>query len=156
MPVLTSLTDTETALLLIPEDEIVLSIAAASVFVWIAVNEISANKTVNKYPFRLLQANEFLRVSLDTSCQKIEDGVCSNYNYLVFYDFDYWLITPSPEKTYNTYVLSDGIYNCVSSAIIFMYMMKKFCADAAVICWKRLTAESAPVFPSRQIPISHC
>lgn len=51
MPVLTSLTDTETALLLIPEDEIVLSIAAASVFVWIAVNEISANKTVNIFSY---------------------------------------------------------------------------------------------------------
>ena len=74
-----------------------------------------ATKTVNKYPFRLLQANEFLRVSLDTSCQKIEDGVCSNYNYLVFYDFDYWLMTPSTEKTYNTYVLSDGIYNAITS-----------------------------------------
>lgn len=74
-----------------------------------------SNRTVNKYPFRLMQVNEFLRASLDTSCQKTEDRTCSNYNYLVFYDFDYWLMTPSTEKTYNTYVLSDGIYNTTTS-----------------------------------------
>ena len=74
-----------------------------------------ATKTVNKYPFRLLQANEFLRASLDTSCQKTEDKACSNYNYLVFEDFDYWLMTPSPEKTYRTYILSNVIDDTTTS-----------------------------------------
>lgn len=74
-----------------------------------------ATKTINKYPFRLLQANEFLRASLDSSCQKIEDGVCSNYNYLVFKDFDYWLMTPSPERTYRTYILSNAIDDTTTS-----------------------------------------
>jgi len=74
-----------------------------------------AVKTVNKYPFRLLQANEFLKSSLDSSCQKIEDKACSNYNYLVFEDFDYWLMTPSPEKTYRTYILSNVIDDTTTS-----------------------------------------
>ena len=72
-------------------------------------------KTVNKYPFRLLQANEFLKSSLDSSCQKIEDRTCSNYNYLAFDDFDYWLMTPSPEKTYRTYILSNVIDDTTTS-----------------------------------------
>ena len=74
-----------------------------------------SNRTVNKYPFRFMQVNEFLRASLDTSCQKTEDKACSNYNYLVFEDFDYWLMTPSPEKTYRTYILSNVIDDTTTS-----------------------------------------
>ena len=62
-----------------------------------------------------MQVNEFLRASLDTSCQKTEDRTCSNYNYLVFDDFDYWLMTPSPEKTYRTYILSNVIDDTTTS-----------------------------------------
>lgn len=74
-----------------------------------------SNRTVNKYPFRFMQVNEFLRASLDISCQKTEDKACSNYNYLVFEDFDYWLMTPSLEKTYRTYILSNVIDDTTTS-----------------------------------------
>lgn len=75
-----------------------------------------ASKTVDKYPFRFLQTNEYIRASLDNSCQKIEDRICSNYNYLVFEDFDYWLMTPSPERTYRNYILSNQIDSTTTSS----------------------------------------
>lgn len=75
-----------------------------------------SSKTIEKYPIRLIQTNEFIRASLDSTCQKITDKSCSNYNYLVFDDFDYWTMTPSTERTYRNYILSDEINETSTSS----------------------------------------
>lgn len=75
-----------------------------------------SNKTSKKYPFGLIQINEFIRASLDNTCQKINDKSCSNYNYLIYDEYDYWTITPSNDRSYYNYVLSNEIYETNTSS----------------------------------------
>ena len=61
----------------------------------------------------LLPAYDVINASLDTNCQSIDNESCTNYNYLRYYDYVWWLATTPSDTTrlcYNvdTAVISDS------------------------------------------------
>ena len=70
--------------------------------------------TENKYPFGLLQVNEFLMASIDSNCHLYDDGQCTNYNYLANITGTYWSITPyvsTSSKTCKEFYIAMGVYS---------------------------------------------
>ena len=61
-----------------------------------------SQKLENQY-IGLLQLNEYINASLDSSCLNADSISCSNYNFLADYDISYWTITASSENNSQVY-----------------------------------------------------
>lgn len=68
---------------------------------------IECKETLSGEKLSLLSTFDYLNASLDSSCTKIEDLTCSNYNYLTAYNSSYWLLNTDAIKGYKA---SDDIY----------------------------------------------
>lgn len=85
--------------------------------------ECSKTTSDNMY-IGLIQVNEYLNASLDSSCKSINDSECQNYNYLKSNSSSssWWTITPSNENSYQVYYIESygriDPKNCSNSAAI--------------------------------------
>lgn len=60
-----------------------------------------AKYSEKKYPFSLIQLEEYYTASLDMNCNSIQSSSCTNYNYLA--SGRYWTITPSAKDSSSVY-----------------------------------------------------
>ena len=60
----------------------------------------------------LIQINEYLLASLDSSCINVTSNACRNYNYLAEFDNSYWTITGDSSSNSQVY----KIFNTVTSS----------------------------------------
>lgn len=67
------------------------------------------------YPVGMIQANEFVRVSLDANCKVQTDSSCANYNYISKLESYFWTITPSVENDYEVFLINSVITTGVAS-----------------------------------------
>lgn len=66
-------------------------------------NLTCSNYSQEKYPFSMIQLNEYFIASIDSNCNSIVSESCTNYNYLA--KGRYWTITPlklDSSKVYTT------------------------------------------------------
>lgn len=66
-------------------------------------------------PVGMIQANEFVRVSLDKNCKVQTDTSCSNYNYLSKLEGHFWTITASSNSDYEVYYVSNVLVTGIAS-----------------------------------------
>jgi hypothetical protein len=71
-------------------------------------NSIECSTILEHQPISLLQVNEYINASIDSSCKKIEDSQCQNYNYLSSYNRLWWSLTADSTTTYKAYKISSG------------------------------------------------
>lgn len=71
---------------------------------------IECSKVLKDQYFALLPTYDFMNASLDTSCKKLDDLQCSNYNYLASYDRTWSFATGDADTTYKIYRFSDSVY----------------------------------------------
>ena len=57
----------------------------------------------------LLQLNEYMLASLDSSCTSASTVSCSNYNYLADFENSYWTLTANSENTSQVYKINSTI-----------------------------------------------
>lgn len=67
-----------------------------------------SKKLENEY-IGLLQLNEYMLASIESTCKNITDNQCRNYNYLAKLN-SYWTLTANSKDTYEVYKIS-GIVN---------------------------------------------
>lgn len=70
---------------------------------------IECSQTADKYPFTLINANEYYLATLDNNCKNIDDSSCSNYNYLSQIGST-WTITADKDTSYKVWKLNNGVY----------------------------------------------
>ena len=66
----------------------------------------------------LFNTNDYLKISLDSTCSHITDEQCGNYNYLVDQDdYSWWLLNTNADNTYKSfYVNPNGYIDSSTSA----------------------------------------
>ncbi len=70
---------------------------------------IECSETIDNQYIGLLQANEYLIASLDSSCVKTTSVECTNYNYLAKFVSPYWTLTGNSENNYQVYKIANNI-----------------------------------------------
>jgi hypothetical protein len=80
-----------------------------------------ATKLENQY-IGLLPLYDFMNASLDSNCSYTTDATCSNYNYLMNFEYNFWLITADKNTTYNVYQALEGEGVYTSKAIYSSYV----------------------------------
>ena len=69
---------------------------------------IECSKKLENQPIGLLQANEYMLASLESTCKNTTDKQCKNYNYLAKYN-TYWTLTSNSSNTYEVYKISSTL-----------------------------------------------
>lgn len=69
---------------------------------------IECSKRLENQPIGLLQANEYILASLESSCKNLYDNQCANYNYLSKLN-TFWTLTANSKNTYEIYKVSGSI-----------------------------------------------
>lgn len=77
---------------------------------------LECSKKIENEPFGLLQANEYMLASLESTCKNLDDKQCKNYNYLGTFN-NYWTLTSNTKNSYEVYRISGR----VESAITYLY-----------------------------------
>lgn len=67
-----------------------------------------ATKLDNQY-LGLLQLNEYMIASLDSSCLNTKSVACRNYNYLAEFPNSYWTLTANSENTNQVYKINTTV-----------------------------------------------
>ena len=70
---------------------------------------IECSQTLDNQYLGLLQLNEYLLASLDTSCKNADEVTCSNYNYLADFENSYWTLTGNSANTSQVYKINSTI-----------------------------------------------
>lgn len=63
----------------------------------------------------LINITDYQNATLSTSCNKISDGECSNFNFLNNYDISTWTINSDAASTYEVFYYNSGIYSSRAS-----------------------------------------
>ena len=67
------------------------------------------NKTMQGH-IGLLEVSDYAKASLESSCKRIDDAQCVNYNYMIGLSGTYWTLNSYSENTYEVYAItSNGI-----------------------------------------------
>lgn len=76
-----------------------------------AINDgsIECTNVLNDQYIGLLQLNEYINASLDSSCNSASSLTCANYNYLSSFNSTFWTITASTENSYSVYKVGSKI-----------------------------------------------
>lgn len=70
---------------------------------------IECSKILNDQYFSLIATYDFINASLDSTCKKLDDIQCSNYNYLSAYDRTWAFMTGDADTTYKIYKFSSAV-----------------------------------------------
>lgn len=97
--------------LIVPQD---LCIGARNENSTINDGSIECSKKFENQPLGLLQVNEYMLASLETTCKNLYDNQCTNYNYLANIN-NLWTSTPNSKNTYEVYKIAGYVYSNVAS-----------------------------------------
>lgn len=70
---------------------------------------IECSSTVDNQYLGLLQLNEYLIASLDSSCVSSLDKACKNYNYLADFKNSYWTLTANTENSNQVFKINNTV-----------------------------------------------
>lgn len=76
---------------------------------------IECSKVLKDQYFSLLPAYDYINASLDSSCIKLNDPQCSNYNYLNTHSKSWWMITSDRNTTDRVYKVSNNVSKTMAS-----------------------------------------
>lgn len=62
--------------------------------------------TQDKYIYGLITPYEYLRASIDENCAGVDDGNCSNFNYLAVSEEENWTLIGNKSNNYDVYYFS--------------------------------------------------
>lgn len=71
---------------------------------------IECSDIIENQPFGLLQPNEFVLASMDSSCKAPSNPECKNYNYLTYFNRSFWTLTGDSSSTHRVFKASDTVY----------------------------------------------
>lgn len=112
--------------------------------------EEECSETLENDYLGLLQANEYLDISLDENCETTLDSSCSNYNYIASGFKNLWTMTPSDADSYSVYKISKFLRTSnasSSSNILFTINL----TDKAIIEEGNGTLEKPYIIKGEQI-----
>lgn len=69
---------------------------------------IEGSVTIENSYIGILPAYDYINASIDTSCVSTESNSCTNYNYMSYFDFAWWLSTGNSESTHQAYKVNLG------------------------------------------------
>ncbi len=70
---------------------------------------IEQSEIIEKQYVGLLPLYDYLNASIDNGCNSALTDSCSNYNYLNYFDYNWWTITADSSNTYRVYrIMVDG------------------------------------------------
>ena len=93
--------------LIVPQD---LCIGARSETSTINDGSLECAKKLEKQPIGLLQVNEYMLATIESTCKHLFDNQCTNYNYLANIR-NTWTLTPNSGNTYEVYRVSKFVYS---------------------------------------------
>lgn len=76
---------------------------------------IECSTTLDNQYLGLLQLNEYVIASLDSSCLETMSNACRNYNYLADFPNSYWTLTANSENTNQVYKVNTTIMSTTAS-----------------------------------------
>lgn len=100
--------------------------------------EIEKTTIVENQYIGLLPIYDYMNASLDTNCNSTTNPSCSNYNYLINYEYNWWTITGDKNTSFYVYQISgeEGAYTIKSSSNGYLRPIIAITPDALYVSGK--------------------